>query len=186
MGCFDNVAHENIDNCPNVEVAGGTATRLLYAPAPHLDKLDLPTDLSTYESRMTIPEANLVVATGKGFKGIDVMVDESELKSLLVGNRGNKKSKSELEFYIPGFNPKVLGFVDAYKNVPMVLVIIDANGNKWVFGTKLNPAFVEGGDGTTGKKYEDNSGVAFKAAANSKLYYYPGAITELPDVDPAV
>lgn len=179
QGCFDGVPHESIDSCPNDEIAGGVSTRIFYAPAKFLEKLTPPTLTGDYATRITIPATNLAFQAGKGWKGIDVMVDENELKNTLVGNRGNKKAKAEMDFYIPGFKPEAVGFLDTYKNVPMVFAIKDANGIIWILGTKLNPAFVESADGTTGKKYEDNSGAAVKISANSKLYKFAGDVVEL-------
>lgn len=176
--CFDNVPHESIDFCPNDNISGGVSARLFYAPASFLDKLTPPTLTGNYETRITIPATNLAFKTGKGWKGIDVMVDENELKNTFVGNRGNKKAKAEMDFYIPVFKPEAVGFLDTYKNVPMVFAIPDANGLIWILGTKLNPAFVESADGTTGKKYEDNSGTTVKVSANSKLYRFAGTVQE--------
>lgn len=176
--CFENVPHEALDFCPNDENAAGIATRLLYIPTEFLEKLDIPTPTGDFATRVTIPEANLVIKSTKSFKGIDVLVDENELKNMLVGNKGNTKAKSELECFVPGMRPEVVGFIDTYKNVPMVCAIPDANGTIWLLGTKMNPAFFESADGTTGKKYEDNAGVTVKISANSRLHKYGGAITE--------
>lgn len=181
MGCFDDVAHENIDFCPNEEISAGTSTRGFYVPAAFLETMTLPATTGDYEADITIPAGNISLSADKGWKGIDLQVDESELKSTLVGNRGNKKSKGQFDCYIPGFRPKVIGFLDKYKNVPLVFVIPDSNGVKWVIGTKLNPAYIESAEGTTGKKYEDNSGVQTTIAANSKLHIYAGDIVETAD-----
>lgn len=176
--CFENIPHESLDFCPNEEIAGGISTRVFYIPTEFLTKLEAPAATGDYEARITIPNTNLTIANGKGWKGVDVLVDEGELKSTLVGNRGNKKSKGEAEMFIPGFRPKVIGFLDTYKNVPMVWAFPDANGVFWLLGTKLNPAYIESAEGTTGKKYEDNSGVPVKLSANSRLYRFTGEIAE--------
>ncbi len=177
--CFENAPHESLDFCPNVEVAGGLSTRMFYAPAEFFDTFTLPTDGSNdFASRITINEGDISFKSGKGWKGIDVMVDENELKSNLVGNRGNKKAKAELELYIPSFRDRSIGFTDVFKNAPTVYAIVDANAVVWIIGTKLNPAFMESADGTTGKKYEDNSGIAVKISANTKLFKFTGEIVE--------
>ncbi len=177
--CFENAPHESLDFCPNQEVKGGVSVRLLYIPEAFVDRTTLPDGTGDLASRITIADGGIVLKADKGFKGIDVMVDENELKSTLVGNKGNKKSKAELEVYIPGFNAKTIAFVDSYKNAPAIYAIADANGTIWVIGTKLNPAYLDSADGTTGKKYEDNSGIAVKISANTKLYKYAGEIVEV-------
>lgn len=177
--CFKDVPHESLDSCPNDETAGGVTTRLFYAPTAFFERVDVPTPTGDYATRITIPADNLAFKADQGWKGIDILIDEGELKNTLVGNRGNKKSKAELEFFIPGFKKEVVGFTDTFKNVPMVFAVKDANGIIWIVGTKLNGAFVETADGTTGKKFEDNSGVSCKISANSKLYVYAGDVVEL-------
>lgn len=176
--CFQNTPHESVDYCPNEEISAGISTRMFYAPAEFLEKCVLPEATGAYDTRITITDGNLTLKSEKNWKGIDIQMDEGELKTTMVGNIGNKKPKVELELKIPAFRTKVLGFVDTFKNVPMVVVVVDASGVFWVVGTKVNPAYMETADGTTGKKAEDDSGVTVKITANSKLYKYAGTITE--------
>lgn len=179
--CFDNQPHENVDNCPNEEISGGLATTLFYIPTAFVETFTLPV-ADTFEGRLTIASAGIVPKTGKGWKSIDVLVDESELKAPLIGNKGNKKTTSELGIYIPGFKKKSLGFIDAFKNTPTIYAVPDANGQLWIVGTKLLPAFIDASDPTSGKKMEDNSGVPATIKSNAKLYAYDGEITVTADV----
>ncbi len=176
--CFENVPHEALDFCPNDEISSGVSRRIFYTPTEFIDKMTLPAQTGDYASRVTIAEGDLLFKEGKTVKGIDVLVDENELKDLFVGSKGNLKPKSELEIYVPGLRAEVIGFKKTYRNVPMVFFIKDANGVIWVLGTTINPAYMESGDGTTGKKYEDNSGTAFKISANCGLLKYAGPLTE--------
>ena len=179
--CFDNQPHENVDNCPNEEISGGLATTLFYIPVAFVETFTLPT-ATTFEGRLEIPALGIVPTVGKGWKSIDVLVDESELKAPLVGNKGNKKTTSELGIYIPGFKKKSLGFVDAFKNTPTIYAVPDANGQLWICGTKLLPAFIDASEATSGKKMEDNSGVSATLKSNAKLYAYAGTIVVTADV----
>lgn len=176
--CFDNVPHEAIDFCPNDEISGGTSTRGFYAPVAFIDKMVLPPNTGALGEALTITSENLALKSEKNWKGIDFQRDEVEIKTSLVGNIGNKKGKTELELKIPGFRPTVIDFVNRYKNVPMVFVIPDALGQLWVIGTKINGAFIETADGTTGKKADDDSGVTVKISTNSKIFKYAGTIAE--------
>ena len=101
-----------------------------------------------------------------------------ELKITLVGNAGNKKAKTELEFKIARFSDVTLDFINRYKNVPMIFVVPDAQGTLWVIGTKINPAYMDTAEATTGKKAEDDSGITIKIITNSKPYKYAGTIAE--------
>lgn len=176
---FKTVRTENMGFCPNVPTVGGVKVPSSYIPMAQLDTFTLPTitPTSTYEARITIPTTGIVPETGKGFKKIDFMIDESELKNALVGNKGNKKAQVSFDALIPNFTARNLGFVDAHKNTPLCLIVEDSTGQKWV----IPEAFIDKADGTSGKKYEDNSGIAITVIANSMIYKYDGDIEILPD-----
>lgn len=174
--CFDNVPHENLENCPNDEINAGIATELYYVPTSFIKTMAKPVAGATYESRVTIPKEGIVLNTGKSWKKIDIMIEEGELSAQMVGNKGNKKSKAEVDFLIPGMKRKNLGFMDAYKNVPCVYAVKDGNGQMVVIGTKDFGAFFETAEGKSGKKFDENSGITCKVVANSKLLYFDGEI----------
>lgn len=176
--CFDNVPFESIDNCPNDEVNGGTSPRIFYTPTAFIEKMVLPANTGALGVALTIEENNLALKTDKTWKGIDFQPQENEIKTSLVGNVGNKKAKIELEGKISGFKLQVLDFVNRFKNVPMVFVVPDAEGTLWVIGSKINPAYIESAEATTGKKAEDDTCVTVKITANTKIYKYAGTIAE--------
>ncbi|MBG0515324.1 hypothetical protein I4P13_16280 [Elizabethkingia meningoseptica] len=183
--CFEKQPHENIDNCSNEDVFSGVATKLYYIPTAFIETFTLPANtVKGFKERLTLAANSIVPATGKGWKSIDIMVDENELKAPLVGNKGNKKLTSQFDFYISGFKEEALGFVDAYKNTPTTYAIPDANGTLWIVGTKLLGGFIDTAEGTTGKKIDDNSGVPVTVKSNAKLYKYLGEITVTPDTPP--
>ncbi len=180
---FDNVKTENLNYCPNKDMVGGVAIDFYYAPAAHFEKFEKPAITATtgYEARITIAANSITLKASKGWKKITMLVDESELKNTLVGNKGNKKPKVEFDAYIPNFLPRNIGFIDAHMNTPMVWCIPDSTGRKWIIGNPDAPAIFDKGDGTTGKKYEDNSGVGVTVSANTKLYTYLGEVVVLAD-----
>lgn len=178
--CFDNIPHENLEHCPNDEINGGLATTLYHVPVVHVKSFAAPTINNTYESRVKVGTGGIVLVTGKSWKKIDIQKDMNELKSILSGNVGNKKSKAELEFLIPGLKAKGLGFVDAYKNVPSIYAVKDGNGKFIVIGTKDYGAYIDTADGTTGKNFDDDSGITCKIVANHKPLIYEGEISLEP------
>lgn len=179
--CFDTTPHENLEHCPNEEITSGIATKLFYVPIDFIKTMTLPAqDAANYEDRVKIANGGIVLKTGKSWKSIDILIDEGELKSTLMGNVGNKKSKGELEFLIPGFRTKVLGFVDTYKNTPCLYAVRDQNGKFFILGNQYVGAYIDSAEGTTGKKIEDNSGVSAKISANTKVYSYEGEISLTP------
>lgn len=82
---------------------------------------------------------------------IDLLVEENELGNLTVGNKGNKKAKSELDVFIKGFKKQLLGFQNAHLNTPMIYGIPDSTGQMWIIGNKENPAFFETSEIKSGK-----------------------------------
>lgn len=177
--CFSDINVETVNHCPNDETVGGVSVDLFYIPATQIATYTKPvlTNTSSYADRMTLTA--LTPATGKGFKRISVTVDENELSATLVGNKGNKKPKVELDVLIPNFKKQNIGFVDTHKNTPMVYAVKDSTGQFWVIGTPDAPAFFETADAKTGKKYEDNSGITGKISANTKIWAFDGAIVEI-------
>ncbi len=181
--CFDNIHTESVNNCPNNEITAGISTKMHYALEPHIETLTLPTitNTSTYEERITIPTTGLVPATGKGFKEVDILLDMNEITTSLVGKKGNKKSKTDLDCYIPGFKGKVIGFVHTLKNVPLIISIKDSAGQNWIIGDKINPAYIDTAEAKTGKTVEEDSGVTIKITSNAIPRMYNGTITVIAD-----
>lgn len=179
---FDNVVTQNLNYCPNKDTVGGVKMVVYYIPMAQAT-ITYPTVTanSTYAERITIPANGITEAEGKGFKKIVILKDEGELKPTLVGADGNKKMKTDFDCLIPDFVVDNIGFVDTHKNTPLLLAIPDSTGKLWV----VPDAMFSKADGTTGKKYEDNSGVSGTFSANSKPYLYQGTITVTPDA-PAV
>ena len=177
--CFDTVHTESVPHCPNDVTVGGLGIDLFYIPEAHIDVFTKPviTDASTYAERMTLTAITPVAL--KGFKRLSVMIDENELSNLIVGNKGNKKPKVELDVMIPNFKKENIGFTVAHKNTPMIYAIKDSTGQFWVIGTPDGPAYFETADAKTGKKYEDNSGITMKISANAQLWAFAGPIVEL-------
>lgn len=175
---FASVHTENIGYCPNEEIVGGIKAKAWYIPMAQLETVTKPvmTVDMTFEESVTLTA--LTPASGKGFKKIDLIIDENEAKSNLVGNKGNLKDQAQLDALIPGFKKKNVGFVKRHKNVPMCWVIEDSTGQKWVF----LEAYMTKADATSAKSYGENSGTAINILANAHLWAFDGSIVETADV----
>jgi hypothetical protein len=176
--CIDTLKLENIEYCPNAENQPGLSeVELYYTRLSAVNALTLPllTAASTLEERMKI-SAVISFNVGGRFAKIQAMVDENELESKLVGKKGNKKWQTMADLFIPGTSPKQLGFMDGYKNEPMVFVVKNRDGDTLIIGTKNNPAYIEDASYKSGKAGEDNVGTTLKISANSKVYFYSAAI----------
>lgn len=171
MNSFEGVNVEDLTHCPQDNFASGIKTKVYCAPASYFKKIDLPTLKNTYDDFVSLTQGGIEFRGG-GWNYIDVLIGENELKQTLSGPLQRKKSKTELEFLILGFRTKVLGFIEAHKNTPMIFVVVDAVGNNWVIGNLRNRAFIDNADVSTQKKYEDNSGAVVKITANSPIFYF--------------
>lgn len=180
---FETVRTENMGYCPNTEVVGGVKADIAYIPMAQLQTVTKPviTVETSYEDSIKIGSTGLVPVTGKGFKKITCTIDENELKSNLVGNKGNLKDQAQFDGMLPNFIAKNQGFIKRHKNTPMCYIVTDSTGKKWA----LLDAYMTKADATTAKKYEENAGTAFNVIANGPLYTYDGPLTYLSD-EPAV
>lgn len=169
MNTFDGVTIEDINNCQEEDFGSGISTQLLYAPAIFFASIKIPDEDLGFEECITITADDLVFKDQLTWSLIDILIDENELKNLSDGVNQRKKDKSELNFFLQGFKKKNVGFLKKIKNEPMIFGITDLEGTLWIFGNLRNRAFIETYEGTTGKKYEDNSGFAVKISSKSPL-----------------
>jgi len=187
--CFDDVPVENLDGCLNKEIqAGLSEVNLYYAPHDHILNFPMPLNLGDpafdLETSVTI-SADITFLEGKGWGKITVQADTGEGTMDLVGNKGNKKTKNALAFYIPGNQKKLLGYVRTYKNIPMVFMYFERDGQKRLVGDKFNPAYMAEVKATTGKGGEDDKGIQFNVEAYGIPLVYEGDIM-LPVAPPVV
>lgn len=179
--CFENSAPENIDICFNDQAASGISLRIQYIPASFVETMTLPRTDGNIESTVKIEASALTLKSGKSWKGIDVVMNENELKETLVGGFANQKGLTELNIMIPSFSAKTLGFKRRFANVPLIFNIPDVNGKNWIVGTKFSPAMIESAESTTGKAYEDKAATTYTIKANTFVYLFEGDVVETAD-----
>jgi len=177
--CFEDMNPENIDDCANTEIpAGISEVGIRYAIHSQITTFPMPLNpgdpLFTYEKAVTVTEA-LVFAAGKGFANLKVQPDTGEVKLDLVGNKGNKKTKSSFDFFVPGNDKKKLGFVRTLKNTPLLISVPERDGQNRFIGDKYNPAYITEAAATTGKTGEDDKGIHFTIEAYGVPIVYEGA-----------
>lgn len=180
--CFDNIENESLEACINVELqAGVSEVGVRYAFYNQISDFPMPLNPGdvgyNYETGVTVAD-DIVFDAGKGFAKIMVQADSGEVKTSLVGNKGNKKHKQSFAFYVPGNSKKLLGFLRTCKNIPMAFLVDERDGQRRCIGDKFNPAFLSEVEGTTGKGGEDDKGVQFTIEAYSIPIVYEGVIQE--------
>jgi hypothetical protein len=179
--CFDNIENESLDSCINTEIqAGVSEVGVYYAIHEQATEIPMPLNIGdvgyNYESAVTVAE-DITFAAGKGFSKITLQSDTGEVKLDLVGNKGNKKTKNSFSFYVPGNAKKLLGFVRTMKNIPMLYLVTERDGQKRLIGDKFNPAYLSEVAGTTGKGGEDDKGIQFTIEAFGVPIVYEGVVT---------
>lgn len=182
MACFDELPVEDLDACINSEVqAGISEVDVRYAIHPQIITFPMPLKFGevgyTFETSVKVA-ADIVFAAGKGFGKISIMPDSGEVLVDLVGNKGNKKTKSSFPFSVAGNDAKTLGFLRTHKNTPMLFCVRERDGQKRLVGDAFNAAYIVEGKATTGKGGEDDKMINFTFEAYCVPIIYSGLIQE--------
>ncbi|MEN9907155.1 MAG: hypothetical protein RLZZ540_296 [Bacteroidota bacterium] len=181
-GCFDDLPVEDLGACINNEVqAGVSEVNVYYAVHPHINVFPMPKNFGevgySYETAVAVT-TDITFFEAKGWGKIAIMPDSGEVLVDLVGNKGNKKTKSSFPFSVAGNDKKTLGFLRTHKNTPMVFCVAERDGQKRLVGDKFNAAYVVEAKGTTGKGGEDDKLVNFTFEAFCIPIVYSGVIQE--------
>lgn len=177
MNSFEDVFIENLENCPTDAAASGIQVKVYYAPESFFHGIVIP-PASTFDGLATIADGDMEFIDGKNWYWFNALVDENELKTFLTGTVLRKKFRTQLDLFLLGFTPKVIGFLETVANVPLVFAVTDANGTPWIIGNKRNAATIDKADGTTGKVYTDNAGFSASISAKTMLYRYDGDLND--------
>jgi len=188
MSCFEEVETENLDACLNGEIQAGLSEVGLYY-AKHEDLLAFPMPKKigevgyNYEEAVTVATA-ITFNAGKGWGKIIFQPDTGEGTVDLVGNKGNKKTKNAVTFFVAGNSKKLLGYFVTMKNIPSLYLYTERDGQKRVVGDKFNPAYMSEVKATTGKGGEDEKGVTITIESYAIPIVYEGTLqfpVEVPE-----
>ena len=177
MSSFEGVNIENITACGTNDFGSGMKTRLYFAPAEWFHKINIG-DSSNVGPKNNFQNALLISKDDIEFKAaftwfyIDVLIDESEVKTSFSGSSKRRKLRSSLDVFILGYRSKILGFLQVMKNEDLVFCIPTADNISLLIGNLRNFATFDKAEGSTGKKYEENSGFAVSISANSPTYFF--------------
>jgi hypothetical protein len=182
MNCFDDLPVEDLTACINGEVqAGVSEVGVRYAIHPQITTFPMPLNYGevgyTYGTAVEVT-TDIVFQAGKGFGKIVLMPDTGEVMCDLVGNKGNKKTKSSFAFAVSGNDKTTLGFMRTHKNTPMLFLVPERDGQKRLVGDKYSAAYIIEGKSTTGKGGEDDKMVNFTIESFCVPIVYSGVIQE--------
>lgn len=166
-------------NLPNGENMGGINQKVYFGF--HADVASWPTkpvNPLTLEANATLT-GDLTMKTGKRMFELYITDDTGEFNIETVGEVDAKSFVQHLNFFHPGLQKKILGFMNAAKNDNLVFIVVDAEGQKYLMGDSMRPATYQGApDGNgTGKETAARKGMSaeftYKTANN---HVYSGSI----------
>lgn len=181
--CTDSIALENIDFCPTDEIAAGVSEVEIYAaPVSSFDSIIAPPALNvatTLDAAATITGPHTFTAPA-GFFKLNILPDTGLVESAMVGEKGSKSFANSFSGTLPGNSARNLGFGRKFKNVGMIFLVKQTNGEVRQIGSAVKPAYMEEYNGTSGAKAEDINGIPYKFS-DVQAYpapIYSGVITE--------
>ena len=183
MACTETIALEHIDYCPADEIAAGTTTTEIYAaPLSEFLAIIAPPALNV---ATTLSEAATIVGphtftSPAGFIKLNILPDTGNVESPMVGEKGSKSFANSFGGTLPGTSARNLGFGRKYKNVPMIFLVKQNNGDIRQIGSETRGAYFEEFTPASGAKPEDVNGIPFKIT-DVQAYpapVYTGTITE--------
>ena len=187
MSEFKDLPIENLRQYVNEDIASGVSETQVYAASVY-DIEKFPKPLRIGEDGFSLEKAveitdDIIFKADKGFFQLTVQTETGEVKNELGGNKGNKKAKNMFDFYVANNNKGNLGFVEIYKNVPMVLLVMEYTGRIRVIGTVESPAYMDTVAATSGKGPDDDNGIQITISDSTGRIapVYNGNITVLND-----
>jgi len=185
MDCTDVIPIENLDSCPQDEVVAGINEAGVYgSPVKDFLTIAKPKDLKTAlnnEELATIAEAH-TFKQDKGFHKVDFIPFTGSVDSAHVGEVGLLSLQNSLSASIKGTNARVAGYLRRYKNVGMIYIVKEKNGDVKQIGSELSAAYVFEIAATSGKKAGEAKMTTIKIMDTQDYMApnYDGAIQEFP------
>lgn len=172
------LAFEDIN--PSVPQAntGGIADHILVIEAGDLTSVADVAD-TALAANGAIAGSGIVVASGKSFKRIDCVLDKGQAASTKIGGRGHGAWRNQAMGHVAAPDATAAGMAAYWNNKKIVALVPDRNtGNYRLVGTKLDPAFIQAQDASTGEGPEGENAWKFTIeATGKKAPYVTGTVT---------
>ena len=170
----------NIDkNLPNGENMGGIVQKIYFGFWADVETFPAkPVTPATLEDNASLT-GNIVMKTGKRMFEMYITDDTGEFNVEPVGEVDGKSFVLHLNFFHPGMQKKILGFINAAKNDNLVFVVTDAEGQQYLMGDAMRPAVYQGapnGSGT-GKETAARKGMSCEFTYKTgNVHVYTGTV----------
>lgn len=171
-------------NCTDYDNRGGIVSKILLGYHSSVATWpDLPAASSSPMDLATAGKLNgdLALASGEKMVEINFIDEEGEFHISLSGEKGARCAHYELDIMRSKISAEILGLINACKDEGLVIVVIDANGNKYLMGDELVPARMIDGDGAgTGRARTDRNATTLNFEYyGQRCLVYDGDIDDL-------
>ena len=164
-------------NLPNSDNMGGLSQKIWIGKYDDVDTWPTEPSSPADAAANGVLTGNLTMKSGTRMFEFYVTDDKGSYNYELVGEMDGKSFKNTLKVSHPGLQAKILGFLNAIKNDNVVIIAIDADGDRWLLGDENRPCTIATGTGGTGDSTEGYKGnnleFVYKA---KKLLRYEGTI----------
>lgn len=190
MGLFDDIPLDNISAYVNHDIPAGISEfNVFFVPHDQVEtdralegEISPAFDLKT----AVVINENIILKEGKYFIKVPHLPNSGNFKDDLAGKAGNLKVGSTFEFFLSDTNPEHLAFMDVFKNVPGIWLVMDKSGRVRKFGSKISPAYLTTGSATLGGDESTDVGIQMTLKTNGRVApIYKGEIPTIDSVNPS-
>jgi hypothetical protein len=168
-------------SCGGNSLAGGLSDTFYFARVCDIDSWPTLAANPTTAIQKTTYTGAFEMKSGKKFsKGVTV-INESSINWSAIGLTGGKSWKHNFLYLASGNDPNTMLHLSQVKNEKMVFIARDRQGVFRVVGSELLAAYLESGEGGTGKSGEERAGstLTFYSESDDLPYIYAADPEEL-------
>jgi hypothetical protein len=165
---------EDIVQSDDCKTTGGVAVTAYYALHADIDTFPVPPASPTNLAESATITTPFVMKATKYFHRLDGDLEMQSLNTESAGSLGNLAAMNRYKFRQAGNSPQLIGFINAFKNKNLQLIVEDADGQKRTVGNQRLPARMESFQVQTGEKAGDDKFVEF-------IMYGPGLVSLVYD-----
>lgn len=169
-----------IKNLPNGENMGGMMQDAIFGLWDDVAQWPAAPQAPANVEADAVWVGDVVMKAGKRAFSFYSTDDTSELKFPMVGETDGKSFEQILSVFHPGLRRKIIGFANAAKNAKIFFICRNSDGQYFLLGDALRPAFIRSGELGTGKATADRKGATLEIVhKTNNIREYVGDVTTL-------
>lgn len=157
MACVNLSSISAETNCVDFDNRGGLVSKIEVAYHSQVASWpDLPTPTSLEDAGSWT--GDITLGSSATWAEVPFIEGEGEISVSPTGERGARGAHYELSIMRSKISAETFGLLNAMKDEGLVIKVTDANGNKYLMGDELVPAYMVDGDGAkTGRARTDRN-----------------------------